>query len=291
MERQFLNSLIVTTSCVILVATPLSAAWAQSGYTKYSNKILRGSIASHYNQTAQSCASLCNRTKGCKAFSFSRSNSSKACYLHSAIGAHRDSAGTDLYVKGGKKPQSNNNSNQGWRNYCNQYANAAVNQNKQAIGLGCGYRGGGWQSNHSRHFNWCMGAKKKRVDYEHNVRVKLLNKCKSKRQPTQSRDVLGRVWYEAEVAGWKGVWTRIGNSNQFNARFQHPNGTVIGGRLRIQVSGNSVRIDRWNPGTWGKCVYTGKFYNNWKSAGGSYRCTNQAGQWMPWYRWAANIQR
>ena len=60
-----------------------------------------------------------------------------------------------------------------------------------------------------------------------------------------SGDVLGSVWYETEVSGWQGVWTRIGNTNEFDTKFTHPSGQTIGGRLTMEVQGNIVRIHRW----------------------------------------------
>ncbi|MDI3090070.1 hypothetical protein QJ133_02625 [Priestia megaterium] len=43
------------------------------------------------------------------------------------------------------------------------------------------------------------------------------------RQPT---DLLGNVWHEQEGA-WRGIWTRRGNSNIFDARWTKPGSTDV----------------------------------------------------------------
>ena len=104
-----------------------------------------------------------------------------------------------------------------------------------------------------------------------------------------SKDVLGRIWYEEEVSGWQGVWTRIGDTNQFEAKFRHPSGQQIGGKLKMEVVSNSVYIHRWNPGTWGTCDYVGTFSANFKTVSGTYRCTDENNQPTPIYQWSARI--
>ena len=104
-------------------------------------------------------------------------------------------------------------------------------------------------------------------------------------------DVLGRVWHEEEVSGWKGIWTRDGNTNEFNAEFRHPSGQTIGGKLSMEVQGNSVYIHRWNPGTWGTCEYVGKFSADFKTVSGTYRCTDENSQPTPTYQWSARISK
>jgi hypothetical protein len=128
---------------------------------------------------------------------------------------------------------------------------------------------------------------------ETNLRVQALNKCQAhSNQGGQQLDVLGRVWQEQEVAGWRGVWTRVGNSNEFTARFTHTNGGQIGGRLRMFVQGKTVKIERWNPGAAGRCDYIGTFNANYTAVSGTYRCTNPAtGAALPTYRWSARISR
>ncbi len=102
-------------------------------------------------------------------------------------------------------------------------------------------------------------------------------------------DVLGQTWNESEVAGWRGVWTRIGTSNEFDARFTHPNGTSIGGKLRMEVDRRNVSIFRWNPGTWGICSYIGTFSAGFTSVSGTYQCTDANENWTQPYPWNATI--
>ena len=104
-----------------------------------------------------------------------------------------------------------------------------------------------------------------------------------------SGDVLGSVWYETEVSGWQGVWTRIGNTNEFDTKFTHPSGQTIGGRLTMEVQGNIVRIHRWNPDTWGTCEYVGTFSPDFQTVSGNYHCTDQNNQPTPTYHWSARI--
>jgi len=103
-------------------------------------------------------------------------------------------------------------------------------------------------------------------------------------------DVLGSVWHEEEVDGWKGVWTRVG-PNEFTAQFTHPSGQTIGGRLRMTVNGHEVNIYRDNPGTWGKCAYVGTFSPDFATVSGTYFCTDQNDHPTARYPWGARITR
>ncbi|WP_433685983.1 hypothetical protein [Nocardia sp. CA-119907] len=103
-------------------------------------------------------------------------------------------------------------------------------------------------------------------------------------------DALGSVWYETEVDGWQGKWTRIAGTNEFSAEFTHPSGQRIGGRLSIRVDGRTVRIHRENPGTWGTCEYLGTLSPDLKTVSGNYHCTDQNNQPTPTYAWSARIE-
>jgi len=58
-------------------------------------------------------------------------------------------------------------------------------------------------------------------------------------------DLLGSVWEEVE-GGWKGTWTRRGDSNIFDAAWTGPNGEKARDTLTMSVNGNQVTIRRRN---------------------------------------------
>ncbi len=122
------------------------------------------------------------------------------------------------------------------------------------------------------------------------TRLALLGALLLMRHPdTAWADMLGRVWYEQEAGGWTGVWTRIGASNEFDARFTHPSGRTISGRLRVAVNGHDVSIYRRNQGAGGACQYSGTFSPDFSTVSGTYACVRQDGSWTPGYRWRATI--
>lgn len=106
---------------------------------------------------------------------------------------------------------------------------------------------------------------------------------------TQTGCGLGVSWDEAEVGGWKGVWTRIGSSNEFDAQFSAPNGVSIRAKLEVKVDRRNVSIFRWNPGTWGICSYIGTFSADFSTVSGLYQCTDANGNWSAQYQWNAKI--
>ena len=100
---------------------------------------------------------------------------------------------------------------------------------------------------------------------------------------------VGSVWNESEVAGWRGLWTRIGSSNEFDAKFTAPSGVTITAKLRMEIDRRNVSIFRWNPGTWGICSYIGTFSPDFRAVAGLYQCTDQNGIWSAQYAWNATI--
>lgn len=98
------------------------------------------------------------------------------------------------------------------------------------------------------------------------------------------------MWNEAEAGGWTAVWTRLGTTNEFDARFSHPSGTSLGGRLVMNRDRRNVRIFRWNPGTWGICSYVGTFSADSTSVSGTYQCTDASENWTAPYAWRADIK-
>jgi mucin-like protein len=105
-------------------------------------------------------------------------------------------------------------------------------------------------------------------------------------------DLLGRVWNEAEVAGWVGVWTREGTSNIFDGAWSNPNGQKTAGQLRISIQGSSVSIRRElsfsspNPNYW--CNYTGTLWSDGVTVTGTYGCN---APYSGPYNWRATITR
>jgi hypothetical protein len=105
-------------------------------------------------------------------------------------------------------------------------------------------------------------------------------------------NVLGYIWRETESDGWQGVWTRIGDTNEFHAQFKHRSGQEIVGQLRMERNGHNLRIHRWNPVAPGTCEYEGAFSADFKTAAGIYYCFDQSGQRIPpsgSYGWSATI--
>lgn len=99
----------------------------------------------------------------------------------------------------------------------------------------------------------------------------------------------GSLWNEEEAGGWRGVWTRIGTSDEWDARFTNASGASVGGKLQMTIDRRNVVIVRRNPGTWGLCSYTGTFASDFRSVSGMYQCTDQGGNWSALYPWRATI--
>lgn len=100
------------------------------------------------------------------------------------------------------------------------------------------------------------------------------------------KGILGSVWNETE-SGWQGTWTRLGNTNQFQAIWQHPNGSLVRADLAMSVIGNHitvVRRDTFGPGVGQGCNYNGMISG--RSVSGHYTC-DWSGSSIPW---SATIQ-
>ncbi|KKI91025.1 hypothetical protein WQ54_17170 [Bacillus sp. SA1-12] len=87
---------------------------------------------------------------------------------------------------------------------------------------------------------------------------------------------LGTRWDEEED-GWRGVWTRRGNSNVFDARWTRPGATPVTAVLRMQLQDNNVRIERRNSSDGNDCDYTGRIEG--RRATGTYSCDQGGGTW------------
>src|SRR5262249_39501298 len=98
-------------------------------------------------------------------------------------------------------------------------------------------------------------------------------------------DELGTTWTVHEGTGvegttggtWTGTWTRIGNSNRFNAVWEGPGGTKVTGKVEISISGNRVRAvrvkssDGFTGATYvGKLNRDGKYEGTYSLGGGKW---------------------
>ncbi|WP_309088120.1 hypothetical protein [Domibacillus sp.] len=99
-----------------------------------------------------------------------------------------------------------------------------------------------------------------------------------RRQQPDDRDRLGRRWDEQEGA-WRGVWTRRGNSNIFDARWTQPGQTPVTAVLTITLQGNNVRIQRRNSSDGNNCDYRGTLSADGRTASGQFTCDRGGGSW------------
>ena len=65
---------------------------------------------------------------------------------------------------------------------------------------------------------------------------------------TPPADLLGQAWEQEEVAGWRAVWIRRGNSRIFDAYWSHPNGERVLVPLEIFLQGRRVIVIRRHAG-------------------------------------------
>ncbi len=63
------------------------------------------------------------------------------------------------------------------RQFCAQYADAAVRANRKARELGCGFRGGLWGASRNGYFNWCMRNNEQRAERNTQRRLAALQEC------------------------------------------------------------------------------------------------------------------
>jgi hypothetical protein len=91
-------------------------------------------------------------------------------------------------------------------------------------------------------------------------------------------DALGHVWDETE-GGWKGVWTRRGDTNVFDAAFAHPDGRKVTTVNSVTLNGNSITIKRTKSSDDNLCTYTGILVG--ASLSGTYECIGHSpGRWQ-----------
>lgn len=90
-----------------------------------------------------------------------------------------------------------------------------------------------------------------------------------------SADAFGRVWDVTECCGWKGVWTRRGDTNVFDSAIANPNGEKLTMVISVTVNGNSVTAQRTASSDGILCSYTGILVG--ATVSGSY-CNGQKWQ-------------
>lgn len=89
---------------------------------------------------------------------------------------------------------------------------------------------------------------------------------------------LGRRWIVQE-GGWRGVWTRRGNSNVFDGRWSMAGQTDITAVLTMYTFGHNVLIVRRNSSDGNNCTYTGTFGAGGRTASGQNVCNRGGGAW------------
>jgi hypothetical protein len=67
----------------------------------------------------------------------------------------------------------------GRKNFCEKYAESAVDQSRQNSRRGCGYTGDRWNSNYQKHFKWCMSVDRETADSEAGARADDIGRCDS----------------------------------------------------------------------------------------------------------------
>lgn len=92
------------------------------------------------------------------------------------------------------------------------------------------------------------------------------------RSPAPYGDLLGDAWEMEEVACWRGIWQRRGNSRLWDGYWYNPNGERVRAPLEIWQEGRTVIAVRRHPD--GKyCRYDGTISSDWWTIEGRYTCT------------------
>ncbi|MDP1383879.1 hypothetical protein Q8G31_29970 [Priestia megaterium] len=91
---------------------------------------------------------------------------------------------------------------------------------------------------------------------------------------------LGIIWYEYE-RGWKGLWSRLGNSNKFQASWTAPGEKRITADLTIDIDvvRKKVIVKRQNSSDGNNCIYKGDISPDGNRVVGTYQCDQGSGQW------------
>lgn len=94
----------------------------------------------------------------------------------------------------------------------------------------------------------------------------------------QTQDKLGRRW-DVQEGAWRAVWTRRGNSNNFDGRWTQPGQTAVTAVLTITIEGNNVRVVRRNSSDGNNCTYRGTLSQNGRTVTGQFTCDRGGGNW------------
>jgi hypothetical protein len=94
-------------------------------------------------------------------------------------------------------------------------------------------------------------------------------------------DELGDAWEMEEAACWRGIWSRRGRSNAWDAYWIHPRGERARAKLKIENRDRDVIVIRRHPNGH-SCRYDGKVSGDWWEITGTYRCSWEPQTVMAW---------
>ena len=103
-------------------------------------------------------------------------------------------------------------------------------------------------------------------------------------------DELGEAWEMEEAACWRGIWTKRGRGNVWDAYWIHPRGERARATLRIENRGRNVVVTRTHRNG-SSCRYEGKISGDWWEIKGSYRCSWEPATVMPWRAQIIRLER
>jgi len=100
--------------------------------------------------------------------------------------------------------------------------------------------------------------------------------------PASSGCGVGRRWTMINEYNSRSVWTRIGDSNVFDAVYTYSDGSRYADKPKVTLNGLTVtaRIDYDFGG--GNCIYTGTLSPDGRSASGTFTCTIDPGKRSKW---------
>lgn len=110
--------------------------------------------------------------------------------------------------------------------------------------------------------------------------------------PADRKGSVGRVWVVQENGSWRGVWTRRGTSDTFDAisgdNMDTARGPQSGNQVdlstaEMEINNGRILIRRKFPHV--ACIYEGQLAVDGLSAVGTYECNHVTGR----YRWSAKI--